>query len=70
MTMTAGWCTKRSEAMVRKIFNASNMLGTVAFLAMIAATGTVEERPGLTVVLTAAFAGCAYLSIREDGKNK
>lgn len=56
--------------MVRKIFNASNMLGTVAFLAMIAATGTVEERPGLTVVLTAAFAGCAYLSIREDGKNK
>lgn len=55
--------------MIHRIFNASNVLGGIAFLAMIAATGAAD-RLLLAIALTGIFAGCTYLSIREDGKNK
>lgn len=48
--------------------DASGILGTIAFLAMIAAAGTVEENPLLAVALVAVFAGCAYLAMKEDGE--
>lgn len=48
--------------------DASSILGAIAFLAMIAAAGTVEENPLLSVALAAVFAGCAYLAMKEDGK--
>lgn len=51
-----------------KVINASNVLGAIAFLAMIAAPGTVEENPLLTVALVAVFAICVYLAMKEDGK--
>lgn len=54
--------------MTHKIWNASNVLGATAFLAMIAAAGTVEENPVLTVALVVIFAGCAYLAMKEDGE--
>ena len=52
---------------MRKVLNSSNVLGAIAFLAMIAATGAAEN-PVLAVVLSGIFAGCTYLSIKEDGK--
>ena len=54
--------------MTHKIWNASNVLGAIAFLSMIAAAGTVEENPILTVAFAEVFSGCAYLSIKEDGE--
>lgn len=62
--------------MAHKIFNASSMLGATAFLAMLAAPGTWEaaiEGKGpyiVPVLLTAGFAACAYLSIREGGRKR
>lgn len=54
-----------------RIINLSNILGAIAFLAMIAAPGAVESEMYITaVVLVAIFAVCAHLSIREDGKRK
>ncbi len=53
----------------RKIFNASNVFGTIAFFdLLIAIPGTVEENPLLTVALVAVFAICIYLAMKEDGK--
>ncbi len=51
---------------MRRVFNASNVLGAIAFLAMVGATGA-EDNLILGLLLTAVFAVCAHLSIREDG---
>ena len=58
--------------MVRKIFNASNILGAAAFLSIIAVVGAVEGDCSCVTVMffLAVFAGCTYLSIREDGQIK
>lgn len=50
--------------------DASYILGAAAVLAMIAATGTAEDNLLLSLVCTAVFAGCTYLSIKEDGRRK
>lgn len=56
---------------MRKVLNASNVLGAIAFLAMIAVTGAVEGGMYMTAIaLTAIFGICTYLSIREDGKKR
>lgn len=61
----------RKEEELRRIFNASNVLGTVAFIAMIAAPGAVESGSYIMALLfIAVFAGCSYLSIKEDGKKR
>ena len=69
------WRTPRSKckegglSVERKILNASNLLGTIAFLDIsIAIPGTVDENPVLTMALIAAFALCVYLAMKEDGK--
>lgn len=60
--------------MTNKIWNASNVLGGIAFLAMIAAVGSAEwaiENDGTywtTMAFIVALSVCAYLSIKEDGK--
>lgn len=59
---------KKGGEVVHKVLNSSNVLGAIAFLAMIAAPGTVEENPLLAAALVAVFAGCTYLSMKEDGK--
>ena len=57
--------------MTHRIFNASNVFGTIAFLAIIAIPGAVEEEMYMTAAApTAACAICIYLSIREDGKKR
>jgi hypothetical protein len=57
--------------LTHRIFNASNVFGTIAFLAIIAIPGAVEEEMYMTAAaLTAACAICIYLSIREDGKKR
>lgn len=57
--------------MVKKIFNASNILGAAAFLAMIGVVAAVESEMYITAVaLIAVYAGCAHLSTREDGQIK
>ena len=57
--------------MTHRIFNASNVFGTIAFLAIIAIPGAVEEEMYMkAAALTAACAICIYLSIREDGKKR
>lgn len=61
---------KKGGEVVHKVLNASNVLGTIAFLAMITAPGSAEENPLLAVALVAVFAGCAYLAMKEDGKIK
>lgn len=56
---------------MHRIFNASDVFGTVAFLAMIAAPGAVEGGSYiLALLLIAVFVGCAHLSIREEGKKR
>lgn len=57
---------------MKKLFNASNILGTAAFLSMIAVVGAVEGECSCVTVMffLAVFAGCTYLSIREDGQIK
>lgn len=55
--------------MTHKIFNASNVLDTISFFAMIAVPGAVESGMYITaVMLVVIFAVCAYMSIREEGK--
>ncbi len=60
--------------MVHKIFNASDILGAIAFLAMLAAPGAWDgaiESGGpyiFPVALTAMIPVCAYLAMKEDGK--
>ncbi len=57
--------------MTHKIFNASNLFGAIAFLAMLAAPAAVEGEMYITAaVLVVILAGCAHLSIREGGKRK
>lgn len=57
--------------MTHKILNASNILGAIAFLAMLAAPAAVEGEMYITAaVLVVILAGCAYLSIREGGNRK
>lgn len=57
--------------MTHKILNASNILGAIAFLAMLAAPAAVEGEMYITaVVLVVILAGCAHLSIREGGNRK
>lgn len=59
---------------MRKVVNASNVLGAIAFLSMIAAVGSAEwaiENDGTywtTMAFIVVLAGCAYLSMKEDGK--
>lgn len=54
---------------MREVLNASNVLGAIAFLAMIAAPGAVEGGMYMTAIVLIAICGtCAYLSIKEDGK--
>lgn len=59
---------------MRKVLNASKVLGAIAFLAMIAAVGTAEvaiENGGpywIPIVMVIILAVCAHLSIKEDGK--
>lgn len=69
------WCIPRSKcregglSVECKILNASNLLGTIAFLDIsIAIPGTVDENPVLTMALIAVFALCVYLAMKEDGK--
>ena len=51
--------------------NLSNILGAIAFIAMLAIPGAVEgEMYMAAIALTAACGTCAYLSIREDGKRR
>lgn len=65
---------KRGGKVTHKIWNASNVLGGIAFLSMIAAVGAAEwaiENNGTywtTMAFIAVLAVCAYLSIKEDGK--
>lgn len=57
--------------MTYKIFNASNILGAIAFMALLAIPGAVEGEMYMTAIALAAACGtCAYLSIREDGKRR
>lgn len=57
--------------MAHRIFNASNVFGAIAFLAVIAVLGAAESEMYITAIaLTAIFGACAYLSIREDGKKR
>ena len=57
------------EKLTYRFFNASTILGTAAILAMIAATGAGDNLL-LGLLFTAIFAGCTYLSIKEDGKKR
>lgn len=52
-----------------RIINASNVLGGIAVMVMIAVQGAVESEMYITVmVLIAVAAVCAYLSMKEDGQ--
>lgn len=55
--------------MTHKILNASNVFGTIGFLAMIAATGAGENLP-LGLLFTAIFGVCMHLAVKEDGKKR
>ena len=69
-------CTPRSKyrggwGLTYRIFNAGNVLGAIAFLAMIAIPGAMEGGMYITAIaLTAVFGAGAYLSIRESGKKR
>ncbi len=55
--------------MIHKIFNASNILGATAFFAMILVAAAYEGGSYImAVAFLALFAGCAYLSLKEDGQ--
>lgn len=54
-----------------KVINASNVLGAIAFLALIAAPGAVESEMYITALVLIAICGiCAHLSIKEEGKER
>lgn len=57
--------------MTHKVFNASNILGTIAFAAIVLVAAACEGEMYITaIVLLAVFAGCAYLAMKEDGQIK
>ena len=57
--------------MTHRKFNASNLYGVIAFLALLAAPAAVEGEMYITAAaLVVILAGCAHLSIREGGKRK
>ncbi len=62
--------------MTHRIFNAGNVLGGTAFLAMIGVVGAASwaiENDGSywsTIAFMVLLIACAYLSIREEGKRK
>lgn len=61
----------KSKSVYHRILNASNVLGTIAFMSMIAFPGAVESEMYITaIVLIAVMAVCVYLSMKEDGKIK
>lgn len=54
---------------MRKILNAGNLLGALAFLALLAIPGAVEAGMYLTTAaLGAILVGCAWMASRESGK--
>lgn len=54
---------------MRKILNAGNLLGALAFLALLAIPGAVEAGMYLTAAaLGAILVGCAWIASRESGK--
>lgn len=56
---------------MRRIFNASNVFGVIAFFdVMVLVPGTVEENPILSIALTVLFAVCVNLADKESGKRK
>ncbi len=56
---------------MRKVLNSSNVLGAIAFLAVIAVPGAVEGGMYITAIVLTAICGIsAYLSIKEDGKKR
>lgn len=55
---------------MRKVFNASNVLGAAAFVSMIGAVAAVESGMYITTfVLLFTFTECARLSIKEGGRD-
>jgi len=61
---------KLPERLTHRV-NLSSVLGTVSFLSMLAVPGAAEGGNYiLALVLTAVFAGCAHLAVREDGSRK
>lgn len=58
------------EKPVHAIFNASNILGSAALLAMLAACAAVEGGSYITaLILIGLMAICARMSMKEDGKH-
>ena len=56
---------------MRRVFNAGNVLSVAAFLAMIAVPAACEAGMYITAAaLTAVFAVCAHLAVRELGIKK
>ena len=56
---------------MRKVFNASNVLGAAAFTAMIGIVVAVESDMYIIAgILLIVFEECARLSIMEDGQIK
>lgn len=57
---------------MRKVFNASNVLGTIAFLMLlILPAGLVEAEMYISALVCAGVGcACAYLSMKEDGQIK
>ena len=61
----------KSRPAYRCVFNASNVLGAIAFIALLLVPAAYEgEMYIIAVVLLAVFGGCAHLSIKEDGQIK
>lgn len=53
---------------MKKVFNMSNILGTAAFISLIASVAAAEsETYILSFLLLIAFSVCAHLSIKEGG---
>lgn len=62
---------QEGSSLTHKIINASNVFGAIAFLAMLAVPGAVEGGMYITAaVLIAILVVCAYLSIKEDRKER
>lgn len=60
-----------SDSPTRRLLNASNVFGAIAFFAMILAPGAVEGGNYiLAVLLVGAVAVCGHLAAKEDGKRK
>lgn len=62
---------EKSRSLCRRVLNISNVLGAIAFMALVAVPGAVDKESYITAtVLFVTFAGCAYLSMKEDGQIK